>query len=105
MTPEQQRIAIAEICGWKEIRQHPKTRVWFAIPPPDRKPQHDVLLPDYLFDLNAMHEAEMWLRETYPAKFAKYLFQLRKIAHPEPECATVAQRAETWLKAINLWKN
>ena len=61
MTPEQQRIAIAEACGWTDCVFNPA------------RGQHPMgcftnekflglsTLPDYLSDLNAMHEAEKFL--------------------------------------------
>ena len=61
MNPEAQRIAIAEKCGWKrgepyrcgDPRYHVEVR-W-------TEPKFGAILeqlPDYLSDLNAMHEAE-----------------------------------------------
>ena len=52
MTPEAQRIAIAEACGWsyeKNETYAPDGAFWWS-----KNPE----FPDYLNDLNAMHEAE-----------------------------------------------
>lgn len=58
MTPEAQRIAIAEVCGWIDIRQvqlpDGRGEGWIG-----RNGSHIFKdLPDYPNDLNAMHEAE-----------------------------------------------
>jgi len=74
MTPEKQRIAIAEACGWKWAKwgEPPGEANRFLLPPsfeykgsmlPCEKPSHGTPvsltdIPDYLNDLNAMHEAE-----------------------------------------------
>lgn len=105
MSPEAQRVAIAEACGWtldkKAIANgFPRRAAW-------RKAGTLGVseLPDYINDLNAMHEAAMWLKKTNTSKYAKCLFQLRKLAHPESEDATAPQRAEAFLKTLNLWSD
>ena len=53
MSPEKQLIAIAEFCGWRK-RDHDWAR-WL------NDKEQEILfsgLPDYLNDLNAMHEAD-----------------------------------------------
>lgn len=52
MTDEQMRIAIAEACGWKLIQRLQSG--WHGWR--EQGPLQE--LPDYLNDLNAMHEAE-----------------------------------------------
>ena len=97
MTQEAQRIAIAEACGWKV---HPKDK-WVMIPP---NSPHSVqplyTLPDYLNDLNAMHEAEKSLntKELWES-YKNYML----IFMTEPVCATAAQRAEAFLRTIGKW--
>ena len=72
MKAEEQRIAIAEFCGWtrgKRIEasfskpgatvEHPS---WIH---PNGYPERK--LPDYLNDLNAMYEAEKRLYNAYPS--------------------------------------
>jgi hypothetical protein len=114
MTPEQQRIAIAEACGWKV---HPKDR--FIVIPPNAphsvQPLHT--LPDYLNDLNAMHEAEKLLifstRQQYYQKLVEVVSGFIGVPEPAPyrvadiECcrATAAQRAEAFLRTLNLWND
>lgn len=97
MKPEQQRIAIAEARGIKppyKIEQGLDGKDWQA-----RKTIWTI--PDYLNDLNAMHEAEKVkiIGTEYESDYCMYLYEN---AH---QCfATSAQRAEALLKTLNLWK-
>jgi len=98
MTPEQQRIAIAEACGWTEISdwgaggingKHP-TEPWVEV------------IPDYLNDLNAMHEAEGTLnKESGYHETGGYGLYLVALDHDVS--ATAAQRAEAFLRTIGKW--
>lgn len=97
MTPEQQRIAIAEACG---IAKCPVCSKHHLIPTKG----HPVV-PDYLSDLNAMHDAEKSLDAF---QFDDYRKQLAK---PWATCeddgmwaaisATASQRAEAFLRTLN----
>ena len=102
MTPEQQRIAIAEACG-----------KWHSGWPHEYMSQADRLrhIPDYLNDLNAMHEAEKVLGACWPT----YCEHLLEIVEPEPRTleichrwnllhATATQRAEAFLRTIGKWE-
>jgi hypothetical protein len=99
MTPEAQQIAIAEACGWKPnpFEMDMCGQVFPQSP------------PDYLNDLNAMHEAEALL-DRYEAKlFEEKLFNIleSEVMHTGEFAlihATAAQKAEAFLKALNLWK-
>lgn len=104
MTLEEQRIAIAEVCGWK------REPLYDDIPAGRNAWRHNDMrvvftknLPDYLNDLNAMHEAEKTLKE--PEKTI-YLNNLSEIGDCEwnQVHATAEQRAKAFLKAINKWK-
>jgi hypothetical protein len=97
--PEQQRIAIAEACGIVS-RDH-----WGPL---YKTPQGAVRdCPDYLNDLNAMHEAEkVFLKmetlcfwETYSNRLTSSLGWI-DIFH-----ATAAQRAEAFLRTIGKWED
>lgn len=105
MTPEAQRIAIAEACGWTEIRMcsckiipRGKFKIDGVI--------RDEHLPDYLNDLNAMHAAENSLdqkqRHRFPAELAGAVspdsMTRFDLCH-----ATAAQRAEAFLRTIGKW--
>jgi hypothetical protein len=123
MTPERQRIAIAEACGWKSCRVWSKPG-WqndlLGYSPHDPFPHcnGEQTVPDYLNDLNAMSEAEavadklgMWLQYvhelaavTTPAVNNEFMTTLRWTT-VWPICtATAAQRAEAFLKTIGKWE-
>jgi len=107
MNPEAQRIAIAEACGWTDIE--PCTcfyRVSRGYQP--TWGAHKKHIPDYLKDLNAMHEAEKVLLkldttcgfwQTYSNRLA-CLLGCTDIFH-----ATATQRAEAFLRAIGKWED
>ena len=97
MTPEQQRIAIAKACGWVES--------------PYGKWSNDGLIlrdplnpPDYLNDLNAMHDAEKILSPTSEIEWHNQLQNVCGCSWRVMIRATAAQRAEAFLKTLNLWK-
>ena len=101
MTPEAQRIAIAEACGWKwEARLKGSIKVWNK---PPLMVFYDSELPDYLSDLNAMHEAEKVLT---PSQIAPYVDSCEEMNEKwaTPAFATAAQRAEAFLRAIGKWE-
>lgn len=103
MSPEAQRIAIAEACGYEigdmsSIRAKPMP----SIVGKDGKhwqPHEYAKLPDYPSDLNAMHEAEKVLTLDQYYKYSGRL--LGKIGGLS---ATAAQRAEAFLRTLGLWK-
>lgn len=121
MTPEQQRIAIAEACGWK-LKSNGLSPMWSwqneSLIHRIKWVAHKVMasqgvLPDYLNDLNAMHEAEKVLT---PDTRPEYLCQLfdaatrgRSGLYPVDENylshhATASQRAEAFLRTIGKWE-
>jgi hypothetical protein len=93
MSPEAQRIAIAEACG---IVSKDK---WGSLYKTPRGILRDC--PDYLNDLNAMHQAEKILdynqlrdmEDSVSFRFAVLPFH-----------ATAAQRAEAFLLTIGKWE-
>lgn len=108
MTPEEQRIAIAEWCGWTDIpqriiRAHTRDLTWLGV-------------PDYLGDLNAMHEAELKLDYKQRVIFINFLAvavvrehkptlsDMTRCIHVQACHATAAQRAEALLRTIGKWK-
>jgi hypothetical protein len=122
MTPKAQRIAIAEACGWR-IEPSMIQRGYNLITPDgklwdsfwDNEAKIPVVgdrwmnLPDYLIDLNAMHEAEKVLTRDqcfyYRDEIQKAV--LKTSAHCSADFvfgATAAQRAEAFLRTLNLWK-
>jgi hypothetical protein len=117
MKPEKQRIAIAEACGivgpfdnrWiKEYEEEGGDSYGFT----GFKKGELVFIPDYLNDLNAMHEAEKVLTKN---KSMEYAFRLADswILNGEDKqpdlvrgfCATAAERAEAFLKTIGKWED
>ena len=108
MTPEKQRIAIAEACGVASKKTCPSCfGDWrtHGCEECDQAGIVDAEVPDYLNDLNAMHEAEKLLREREWC-WRIYAVQLHAIAGLENEVhATASQRAEAFLKTLNLWKD
>lgn len=101
MRPGDQRIAIAQACGWTKI--HGTHLVGY---PSTGAGDYFVSVPDYLTDLNAMHEAEKVLTDSQLVGFRIHL--IRNSDGPSVEAAmchaTAAQRAEAFLKTLNLWK-
>jgi hypothetical protein len=90
MTPEQQRIAIAEACGWTD------TQIIDG-----KYGQTDV--PDYLNDLNACHEMEEVLTSE---QVTSYVYSLESMNErwSTPAFATASQRAEAFLRTIGKWE-
>lgn len=127
MSPEKQRIKIAEACGWKhntgESPSYGGTYRQAGWTSPEgyfvMTTWHEITssgLPDYLNDLNAMHEAEKVIANK--CKINDYWFFLRQILEfPDAEGdwnevfyfdainATTAQRAEAFLKTLGLWED
>jgi hypothetical protein len=117
MSPEKQRIAIAEACGLPKPYS-----MWFGNV--SNTPCHSVMvkngvkrgipIPDYLNDLNAMHEAEATMNLTDKYQYGK---SICKIMNIDTEggldvvdiyyaChASAAQRAEAFLRTIGEWEN
>ena len=116
MTPEQQRIAIAEACGWKLVEDNPDYEPYWEDPKGNMiaKVGSQNRLPDYLNDLNAMHEAEK-LFYGNPNLPKKYTQQIKNAIRREAGVtkaqmdfdmcitATAAQRAEAFLRTIGKW--
>lgn len=116
MTPQAQRIAIAEACGWtccghvhekpphglhpsRNINSYSTTHVLAGDVPIED-------LPDYLNDLNAMHEAEKVLSDEQKELYARLLHNSSRtlnLAAWHCTFATASQRAEAFLRTLNLW--
>ena len=116
MTPEQQRIAIAEACGWK-LKSNGLSPMWSwqneSLNHRIKWVAHKVMasqgvLPNYLNDLNAMHDAEKLLTQWEElVSYHSWLgycgenntSELHNCIH-----ATAAQRAEAFLRTIGKWE-
>jgi hypothetical protein len=112
MTPEEQRIAIAEACGWtvKRWTDGEGNSVVGLLPPGVEKTSSSFRhSPDYLNDLNAMHEAEKVLDvniESEDSPRYEYSRQVYRIVESrrQPFRSTAAQRAEAFLRTLGKWE-
>lgn len=126
MTPEAQRIAIAEACGWTDIKER-YIESLLCVPitensdpiisglQPDKKGLSAI--PDYPENLNAMHEVELKLNNSKDSGiYARSLMYLVCGYSTNEDCisingwvmmriarATASQRAEAFLKTIGKW--
>ena len=97
MSPEKQRVAIATACGWE------------AMPEGHYHPDNPIgqTRPDYLNDLNAMHEAEKVLNQMQSRANAYHLAESEQ-NETWASChiwhQSAAQRAEAFLRTLGLWE-
>lgn len=119
MSDEQMRIEIAEACGWTNISDEiPSPGIGFVhanlrgVNPGGYR----VNVPNYLTDLNAMHEAEGMLTEERLAAYGNLLDEITRPTktmamcyvngpeagmYPELFRATARQRAEAFIATLN----
>lgn len=119
MTPEAQRIAIAEACGLFKLAPLRRTtrrgtvapdgaRLWYC------EEHHGgavtyAEVPHYTSDLNAIHLAESWLLRNHPDLRMSYRRILIDVCFDTPDkfasywLATAAQRAEALLRTLGRW--
>ena len=120
MTPDQQRIAIATACGWTDIRRQRlylgNQDLWGTKLKSGEK--HRNRLPDYLGDLNAMHEAKkvLWdkglmlefVNQIADITCSAMGFRWDKVTADDHLIlianATAEQEAEAFLKTLGLWE-
>ena len=98
MKPKQQRIAIAKICGLKNIRQENHWRMGDHL-----VHGNGTIVPNYLNDLNAMHEAE---KDIFSLQHSwdKYLDNLYDLCGADNMVhATATQRAKAFLQTLGKW--
>lgn len=105
MKPESQIIAIAEACGWKVLEPEVKPAITYLwglresfILEEDKE-----IIPDYLNDLNAMHDAEQVLTSEQVTSYV-YSLELMNERWATPAFATASQRAEAFLRTIGKWE-
>jgi hypothetical protein len=104
MSEEEQRIAIAEACGWeKKYSSMYDKKCWYNKLGTKVTPTQDQL-PDYLNDLNAMHEAEKIFDYALYCRYINELCDVTIKGNNSMYMATAAQRAEAFLKTIGKWK-
>ena len=112
MNAEAQQIAIAEACGFKITRiecdgDGKIYRVWAT--PPDSWAGKDVRpwLPDYLNDLNAMHEAERAIGlhgDNFRGRMLRRSWGTYT-AFLDSRFLTASERAQALLMTIKKWTN
>ena len=97
MNKEQQRIKIAGACGYSKGWDYRTATPWneWCIKS----------LPDYLNDLNAMHEAMKTLSPKMGIEFCFHLNDMGISGEWDMLTATAAQRAEAFLKTIKKWNS
>ena len=108
MKPEQQQIAIATACGWTNVAplivknvKHEGDDITVGIS------SDDGWIPDYLNDLNAMHEAEKVLTSEQHIDYMEWLGMCsddygRKV-WAYVHCSA-SERARAFLRTLGLWK-
>jgi hypothetical protein len=120
MKPEQQRIAIAEACGW--TAREDIENFWRAVDASGNMTHElwmsesnvwEAGIPNYLNDLNAMHDAEKVLTKANWGGYAAELYRITD-AHNHGispnhhwlavAFSTAAQRAEAFLRTIGKWE-
>lgn len=121
MNPDKQRIAIAEACGWRAARPiYPGAAGLWHIIGPNGLASHvydteafawaAADIPDYLSDLNAMHEAEKVLTDEQSYGYGCWLGK-NTVGRTTGEWqkaifgATAAQRAEAFLRTLGKWED
>jgi len=113
MSPEAQRIAIAEACGFFNVRMWSESCI--ASMGINAKGEYwgSLGVPDYLNDLNAMHEAEeaTFCNSMLWDIFVERLCDVTEAVNVSmidaliiTNRATAAQRAEAYLRAIGKWE-
>jgi hypothetical protein len=104
MTSEEQRMAIAKVCGWSEDEPWLDGRRCFTYKGSKCGYELDDI-PDYCNDLNAMHEAEKILKHGDEAwNNGGYALYVQALPYYNTVSATAAERAEAFLRTLNLWK-
>lgn len=130
MSPEEQRIAIANACGYVNILRHTEDQ-WHFLTTKDLLRMNGATiagrncvkhpdglhhpLPDFLNDLNAMHEAEKILFAMNDWRLIReYFSHVSPNLHADESCdsddwllchANASQRAEAFLRTLGLWKD
>lgn len=94
MNSERQRIVIAEACGWLI------GKTYNNVSNPTGNEQRWESVPDYLNDLNAMHEAKLTLSPKDLSTMLCILIQMGVDRNFNFFVATAEQQAEAFLRTI-----
>lgn len=100
MTEEAQRIAIAEVCGWRPVDDGLTGRPPFTDDSIYQRTGNK-MLPDYLNDRNAMWDAAESAGEATVKAMRFWLFTI--CGEMKAHHASAAQEAEAFLRAKGLW--
>lgn len=111
MSPTAQRIAIAKACPYL-VEWHDDKPYWRGAWSSVGEGNEHFAIFDPLNDLNAMHDAEEVLLNT--DRYDRYKWEIAKLIYPDCDLdismistdvvrATAAQRAEAFLRTLNLW--
>ena len=108
MNNEKQRIAIAEACGWEFMDAGKFAGVDYKLVIPPHELSYTMTpdaairsTPNYLNDLNVMHQAEKVLTDDDHKKYRSWLVV---VCYGQHWLATAAQRAEAFLRTIGKWE-
>ena len=110
MSPEEQRIAIAEACGYMQPHFTPNgCCVAASYQKGDGSFWGSRGVPDYLHDLNSIHDAVKTIPQNLMHRYFACLCNVVSGAislhgYAEATEATAAQRCEAFLKTIDRWK-
>ena len=119
MKEEEQRIAIATAAGWTGIIAEGLNMGPAGIEPGHFKAYMPIPLPDYLNDLNDLHEAEKVLQGMQLRRYSHYVWCIKIGITPYESNdedktidflqayhllqATAKQKSEAFLRAIGKW--
>jgi len=118
MTPESQQIAIATACGWKDIKNtnhedvdiESRSIIYWSgltgVPPEFIHYENRIRIPDYLNDLNAMHEAEKALTQAQDYQYRDSILPAvcKDGSGMIAMTASARHRAEAFLRTIGEWE-
>jgi hypothetical protein len=101
MTDKQINAAIAQECGWTEIRDNVVGKA------PGETANRVMFLPNYSTSLNMIHEAERVILPKFSHFYANKLALITGVDcsdDPDFFCATARQRAEAFLRTLGKWE-
>jgi hypothetical protein len=101
MTDEEINQAIAKACGWRDLTIEGGSGFYKGF---DNGAELRPDLPDYVNDLNAMHEAESVLQNQFLAMIEETYWRNLQWVKPHPIYATARQRAEAFLRTLGKWE-
>jgi hypothetical protein len=116
MTDEQIDVAIAKHMGWKDLHEIQQIASmhhgWCGVNP---ESGYDEFIPEYCYDLNAMHEAEKTLNTGKINTYIGHLYESNQAGILSPNLweriavrrsthASARKRAEAFLRTIGKWE-